>query len=1406
MAPTVALCSELAVNALPAGIDSCSQSSARRGTSGCRRLLWLVLLGAIASAGVAVQVRADSPPPPWPPELGEAFALYYAGEFLEAQRVCQQLRATTRAPDLRREAAALAALATMRLPGRANRVEGRARLAQLAQQDASFLTRPECQLAYGIAQTALHETATAIHHLNQAAERFAAAGRSGRLAETCVALAEAWARHGEWEIPTPGLDLPRPDTPEEADRLRVVQIERLRERVADLPDSAEYLARINLILARHLLERDGAAAEGLELLEQLARREPLTTTAAQACMALAEQRERQERWSDAARFYARVAAAGLGTLSRQATQRHDAIRRPRLVLDAPDQVTPGDAVVVDLCARNVTGVELEVRRVDLAEWLTARQGRFAEGALPTTGALVAVRQFDTTVKAEHGWWRSEVLDEPLGFEAPVGPMVVAARGTDVRGRSVVAKRLVIASDLPAAVFVGARRAVIWAPGPEKSPVSGAGRQARFWMHGSFVPTRPEFRGDTAVFTLPPEARLLRDKRWACLVMVGQQVTLCRGTLPPAAATRQPQPIVALAGGPPELRVGDELRTLGVLLGPSSGASEERWAPTVELELLDALERSHGELTAEVSEAGTFTAQWPISASMAGEHLHVATRLDGRVIESLYRPLKVHVAPLDEPAFRVTCELEARRQSPDASVAARIEATCPWGKPLYDGFAGVGFRAVRLPAGAGSGPTHSHVISADDQLDPAGKWSLELPVSRFGLPDGPIAVGMWAHVAGWDARQRGCSAEALVGPRPIHLWLQCETRTPRVGEPLYVSVGWFDPTGQAVGVRPTLAVWRDAALLADLDLLPTIDRLRSTAWRPLAPGDYELVATLQPNQGDPLTIREVIEVESDRTTDREVRTPLRYAARFTRRQDQPCVNARVEGRWRGPLLALVVTDDLLGAQSVSRLDGTSELVLPLTDSRGESAQLVLAAFDSQRIRVIGATGVRPADDEAFRLTISREAGALVPGGSSEIHASVTRGAQPVHDATLLARLVDRSRSGAVPWLPGEPSAELLSLPSGIGLASSGAVGDMADSSGSDSEVIAETRELSPLLARALFELPTLWVDAQSPTDGAADFAVPLPPTPGLYRLIIAARTPAGGFAYDVLDLDTRQGTQLIADVPPTLTLGDRTVAALVIKNNRPELLPVRVRLDGGPGLHVEALRLVGSEVSAERRGDGLALPLGPRGVVTLRADIEARQPGSGTAEFVVETEHSIQRATASYRVHALPETRTAVGQATGPAVKLWRALFRLQRDLAAEQERAPGEEIILDGQPEWLRIQLQPGERVTPGEPLLVQEVLALERPLTNVEWRQRLPGNCHTFASSWPDLEQIGTRRELQLQATTRGAGRLAADRDHVHEYALIPVRPGACQLPPPEVRASGATVPVQVISDVPRLIVADSD
>jgi hypothetical protein len=87
-----------------------------------------------------------------------------------------------------------------------------------------------------------------------------------------------------------------------------------------------------------------------------------------------------------------------------------------------------------------------------------------------------------------------------------------------------------------------------------------------------------------------------------------------------------------------------------------------------------------------------------------------------------------------------------------------------------------------------------------------------------------------------------------------------------------------------------------------------------------------------------------------------------------------------------------------------------------------------------------------------------------------------------------------------------------------------------------------------------------------------------------------------------------------------------------------------------------------------------------------------------------------------------------------------------------------------------------------------------------------LPGNCYTHTGDWDDFRRIGERRGLRLQGLEYNAVRLGTEYRHIHEYVIVPVRPGACRFPRPTVHAADVAVGVEVESAVEHVIVADSN
>jgi hypothetical protein len=145
---------------------------------------------------------------------------------------------------------------------------------------------------------------------------------------------------------------------------------------------------------------------------------------------------------------------------------------------------------------------------------------------------------------------------------------------------------------------------------------------------------------------------MRDQGWVCLVRSGDQIAVCRGSLPRVAASRF-APRVALLAGPPAPSVRETLWISGLQVPVQPSA-----AP-IELRVVDTLEEAQSTITLE-PEAGTFAAHVPITSDLAGKHLRVLARQGGRTLENVLGRTLVSVAPAEGPGFHVRRSLPGCR--------------------------------------------------------------------------------------------------------------------------------------------------------------------------------------------------------------------------------------------------------------------------------------------------------------------------------------------------------------------------------------------------------------------------------------------------------------------------------------------------------------------------------------------------------------------------------------------------------------------------------------------------------------------------------------------------------------------------------------------------------------------------
>lgn len=1014
-------------------------------------------------------------PPSWSPELGAAMQAYDAGDYGTTLRECTRILSVAREPRLRRDAAALEALAMLRSLARAEQMAGRGRLGELAAEDPALIRRPEVQLAYGVSLSATFETAAALRQLHEAATTFATRGDELRLQSTWVALAACWARHAEWGDTPPELRVRPPSSPAEARRVRREQIEAIRGQLERLPGAAPSLEQVDLILARLLMEAEDTRAEGLALLERLAAAGPSAASSA-ASLSLATIYEQEHRWKDALTLYER-AASGLDIrFAAQAREAADAIRRPRLALEAAPTVPSGQPVRVGLRCRNVERVELEIRRVDLADWLAARRGVFSEAALPLDGALAAARRLETRVDRPHDWWQSGD-DGALTVTLLPGSYVLLARAPTGEADDVSVRRLLLVSDLRAAVFVGQENIAIWAAAAgDKVPDPGRA-VARFWMHGSFVPREVPLPSGAALLPLPPESRVLSDRGWSCLVQAGPHVALCCGQLGQESEAARDTARVMLAAAPSDPRPGQTVRFLGWLRERGQGISPLP-AGNLRLELRDLRDVVRLSTPLNVTPASTFLAELTVPAELAGQNLNAVVLRGSRAVENVRGRLAVRVRSLDETPLlvRVRAARLSDPQGPPPSI--EIAAAWPWGTPAAEARTSVHFRALRIPVPepmttpgvppviegqprwAVAGPIGLRV-----RLNAQGRARLVVPLGQLTLPTAAgeqppasVAYLAWAETYGPDGRGARGRVEFLRADATPVVWLtldsgesmpQQKAAPEEIGGPRALRFGlhWFDPGGALLDEQARELVIRRSIHepvdsgsapgtddeVARLPLFPAADGLRTDFWLPGAAGgappptEGTVEATLPARGGGPVRIARAIQLPR---TSGVAETP-RVEACWTDSSGLPAVSITVAGGLAGRRLLLCEADELLAVHPLGAEALDQEIRLTPQGGLAAHAQVLLLRWEDERgIRIERMVPVQESEKHSVRLELTPATARVRPATRVRVRAECRNGEGQPTEAQLSARLVELRGVNTLPWIPGEVRQALLPVTAAV----------------------------------------------------------------------------------------------------------------------------------------------------------------------------------------------------------------------------------------------------------------------------------------------------------------------------------------------------------------------------------------
>jgi tetratricopeptide (TPR) repeat protein len=1179
-------------------------------------------------------------PRPWSLEVATALETYRAGDFAGAQRLATQAAARSRDSNVRRDAAVIETLCMLRSPARADRTEGRTRLRQLAGDDATLLDEPECNLAYGIAETELGETGEALDALDRAAAGFAEQKLPARQGAALVALADAWARHGDWEATPPRFGAPRHQDATEADAIRRGHIEELRARVAELPDHEGPLAELDLVLAKHLVAAGDPAGEGLGIFERLAAAPKLTDATANATLLLAQQYESNARWADALRLYQRLAKEWPGAIAREAADHAEQITRPQIAIDVPNWVPCGQAVRAHVRVRGLDAVQVEARQVDVDAWLATARSRVSDAFLPASGSVRLARDLVTRGSVEYGWWDSDKLETPLEFAAEPGAYVLLVLGTDAGGRAQVAKRLIVVSDLRAACIVGSQHVVVWATregeGREgEAPTEPFRLTGKFWMNRSFVPTEIAFDGTVARFELPAEARVMRDRGWVCLVRSGEQIAVCRGSLPHADAG-QSVPQVALLASPPAPAVGETLWISGLVVPSLPFGARITPASPIELQVMDTLEEVQSSVTLEPT-AGALAMQVPVTPDLAGKHLRVLARQDGRSMENVLGRAGVSVPPTEGPDFRVRLDVPAWLAPEATELTGRVRAEYAWGTGPARLRARLMFRAMQLPA-ADEAPTQVTGTELAARLDDNGQTTFALPLGELGPTGRPLAIHVEAHVQSWDSREGAAQAEVLVGPQHPYTWLLCTPARPMVGQEVRFHAGWLEPNGLALAEAPTVVLRHDGREVVRLALHPSREGWTSPGWRFVQSGTYEATTTLTLRAAESPVVSRSIEVGPASATSPTALPVVHCQAQCVGTAQRAAVQVELDGQSAEPLLALVEDGDVQAAQDVPALSGQASVLLPL-EAGVSSALRVAVLRGSGELKSLCTGEVAPAALPGFEVKATAPEQDPWPGSVVSVPVS---GAWPVGTA-LVARLINAVDAGFTdsgadsPGRAAERSAPTLAaVSSAHGPVNWGGVSREAADKALGSE-----------LRAAFAEGITLWSTSLAATEPSLDLEVPIPAQPGLYKLIVAARAPTGQVASDTLMLDARRGVRLEVNAPEWLTVGDRSLVAVRVENAYAEPLQAQVRCEVGAGLHAEGI--------AERTNlEPVTMDLAARASGWLYVDVEATRVGAGCVTANVSARGEDRSARCTYAVRRSSDSEPAATVKLKRSLVVWTA--------------------------------------------------------------------------------------------------------------------------------------------------------
>lgn len=1333
----------------------------------------------------------------WSPSTRPIWDAYYAHDFERAQRLALRLLREVDQERTRTDAATLHALCLLRSDTRADRQDGRTRLERLVADNPSLADDPECNLAYGIALTAQHETGHALDVLDHAVRGFARQDRPARQAAALVNLGRAWIAHGEWESMPSRFRIPLPRTAEKRAAIRREQLATIRDQLTELNQPVA-LAELDLAWAQHLLTSSmDDIADGVARLEELVAVEHWQPVHAEAAFALARHYDHTDRTADAVPLYRRLVESWSDARVHLARTRFEALSQPEIRLDLPQSIAPNTPATFGLDVRGLPRVRVEIRQVDVNEWLRTPGQRGRDRFLSESGSIRYVREFDTQHTDPLTWWNSTTLDAAPTCDLAAGTYVVIVRPVpDVDASAHTHKQLLVVSDLHAVAVVNNHNVAIGCAA-ENPPASGT---VRFWMLRSFTPTRAPLRDGVAMFPLPNEARLMRDRDWIALIETDTQHAICRGTLPESLTAAATRPRVFLTGGPPTPAIGSRVQVAGLVLPP--GAED-----TLTLSWLDAF----GD--ARITEQATPTGGWfsvstVLDETVAGDHLRVVPRSGNRTLENAISLPQFDVPSPDRPRFKV--EVNAPQHlRPGERLRALVHVRYPWGVAPRRCRVHCLIRVAELPTD--DPRTAAQPVAAvvrRGRLDADGEFALWIPADKLGDPATPRIISIEPSVYSWDGRRGSGFAELIAGPQPVHAWISLRPATPKVGDRIHFGLHWFQPGGRPAIPYPRIEIVRDNQSIADLTLAPRHTGLTSEVWRATHPGPYIARTTLPASEDDPLPVALSFDVTEAPAA---AAPPPAHAVGLGSSPAAP--RLQLQTRPDRPELLFTESGEELHALLRTPADGLSIHTPPATQP-GDTVHLFVRADDGWKWEWSG-----PIEATAATLPTLRTKEAQPTAWPGNPYSITVAPHSHNNPSTLVARLIPVVTAGVADHAPmhDRTTSEAPSL-------------NVATSNGrvlTAPAVSDPVSLLSPALHDFLIDGMTMWTAARSIDNEPMPLQVPLPTQPGLYELRLAHVRGNQLLAQTAKLIDTRHGLSVALDVPRHLLVGDRALVALQLHNGCPAGVIAHVTFESDPGVALEAFRGNDSRpLDREPGADSFRIPLQANEDVWIYADAEAVSPGPADVRARVVSEHreAVAQQTCTVRDLKPPDRKARVHMRRslfvwqpaepreGPrSSPLKRGPILSPQELRQQLGPVPDEPLADESEDrpaeraDWTWHPVSPEARLIPGQFLLVKEEWLLETPLEPSHWQQWVPATCDAVPRDYEEYPPIGPRRDRRRDRIAVDVPKLAPGI-HAHQYFLAVVRPGACSLPPPTLRQGDRTIGIELTPLRTRPIVIAED